>query len=92
MNVTSISDFRKDAKKYFDQVIDDQDPLIITRSDGQTIVAVPLDQYNSMTETEYLLSNPANRKHLMESISQLRRGKTIKKTIEELESYEQKVG
>lgn len=49
MNVTTISNFRKDAKKYFDQVIETHDILLITRTDGQTIVALPLDQYNALT-------------------------------------------
>ena len=75
MKITSISDFRKDTKKYFDQVIDDQDALLITRSDGQTIVAIPLDQYNSIAETEYLLSSPANRERLLQSLADLRAGK-----------------
>ena len=75
MKVTSISDFRKDTKKYFDQVIDDQDALLITRSDGQTIVAIPLDQYNSIAETEHLLSSPANRERLLQSLADLRAGK-----------------
>ena len=60
MNVTSISNFRKDAKAYFDQVIDDQDVLLITRNDGQTVVVMTLDQYNSQVETDYLNSSPAN--------------------------------
>jgi PHD/YefM family antitoxin component YafN of YafNO toxin-antitoxin module len=40
MNVTSISKFRKDAKAYFDQVIDDKDVLLITRNNGQTVVVM----------------------------------------------------
>ena len=64
MNVTSISNFRKDAKAYFDKVIDDKDVLLITRNDGQTVVVMTLDQYNSQVETDYLNSSPTNRKHL----------------------------
>jgi antitoxin YefM len=75
MNVTTISDFRKSAKKYLDQMVDDQDILVIARSNGQSIVAMPLDQYNSLSETDYLNSSQANRKHLEESIAQLRAGK-----------------
>jgi len=75
MNVTSISKFRKDAKAYFDQVIDDKDVLLITRNDGQTVVVMTLDQYNSHAETDYLNSSPANRKHLEKSMAALRAGK-----------------
>lgn len=78
MNVTSISKFRKSAKAYFDQVIDDKDVLLITRNDGQTVVVMTLDQYNSQVETDYLNSNAANRKHLEISIASLRAGKLEK--------------
>lgn len=81
MNVTSISKFRKDAKAYFDQVIDDHDVLLITRNDGQTVVVMTLDQYNSQTETDYLNSTPANRKHLEASIASLRAGRIEKHTL-----------
>ncbi len=81
MNVTSISKFRKDAKAYFDQVIDDHDVLLITRNDGQTVVVMTLDQYNSQTETDHLNSTPANRKHLEASIASLRAGRIEKHTL-----------
>lgn len=74
MNVTSISKFRKDAKAYFDQVIDDKDVLLITRNDGQTVVVMTLDQYNSQVDTDYLNSSTANRKHLEKSIASARAG------------------
>jgi antitoxin YefM len=78
MNVTTISKFRKDAKAYFDQVIDDKDVLLITRNDGQTVVVMTLDQYNSQVETDYLNSTAANRKHLQKSIADARAGKVEK--------------
>ncbi len=78
MNVTTISKFRKNAKKYFDQVVDDQDVLLITRNDGVTVVMMSLDQYNSQSETDYLNRSPANRKHLEASMAELRAGELEK--------------
>lgn len=78
MQVTSISDFRKDAKKYFDQVIEDQDILLITRTDGKTTVMMTLDEYNSKTETEYLLSNSVNAERLKRSLKDAAEGKVVK--------------
>lgn len=75
MNVTTISKFRKNAKNYFNQVIDDQDTLLITRNDGQTVVLIPLDTFNSYNETEYLLSNSVNAKRLRKSIEDAKAGK-----------------
>lgn len=76
MKITTVSNFRKDVKKYFDQVIEDQDVLVITRSDGQTTVMMTLEQYNSTAETEYLLRLPANAEHLRQSIADAHAGKT----------------
>jgi len=75
MNVTTISKFRKNAKNYFDQVIDDQDTLIITRNDGQMVVVMSLNQFNSQVETDYLNSTKANREHLRKSIESLKAGR-----------------
>jgi antitoxin YefM len=77
MNVTTISSFRKDSKKYFDQVIDDQDILLITRNDGQTIVAMPLEQYNAKKETDYLLASVANAKRLRRSLNDAQAGRVV---------------
>jgi antitoxin YefM len=78
MNVTNISKFRKNAKDYFDQVIEDKDTLLITRNDGQSVVVMTLDDYNSKVETDYLNSSDANRRHLEKSIAQARAGKVEK--------------
>lgn len=83
MNVTSISSFRKDAKTYFDRVVEDEDVLLITRNDGQTVVMMTLDQYNSKAETDYLNSSAANRKHLERSIASLKAGRVKKHNLTE---------
>ena len=83
MNVTTISNFRKDTKSYFDQVIDKQETLIITRNDGQTVVVVSLDRYNSQVETNYLNSTTANKRHLQMSINSLKTGKLQKHKLVE---------
>lgn len=84
MNVTTISKFRKNAKSYFDQIIEDKDTLLITRSDGQTVVVMTLDDYNSKVETDYLNSSEANRKHLEKSIAQAKAGKVEKHDLIEV--------
>ena len=84
MNVTTISKFRKNTKDYFDKVIEDKDTLLITRSDGQTVVVMTLDDYNSKVETDYLNSSEANRKHLEKSIAQARAGRVEQHKLKEV--------
>lgn len=84
MNVTTISRFRKNAKDYFDKVIEDKDTLLITRNDGQAVVVMTLDDYNSKVETDYLNSSKANREHLERSIAQARASKVEKHRLTEI--------
>jgi antitoxin YefM len=42
---------------------------------------ISFDEYNSMKETNYLLSSTKNREHLEESIKQLHDGKTVQKDL-----------
>jgi len=66
-------------KYYFDVISESKDVIIIPRNnnDDDAIVIMSIKEYNSLTETEYLLSSPANRKRLEESINQVKEGKTI---------------
>ncbi len=88
MNVTTISQLRKNAKQYLDKVVNDQDILVVARSNGQSVIVMPLEQYNAMSETEYLNASPANRRRLEKSMAEAGAGKFIEKTIEELKQYE----
>lgn len=88
MRVASTSSFRKNMKKYVDQVHNDHIPLILTRSDDVNVVISSLDDYNSRAETDYLNRSPENRRRLAQSIKEINEGKVIKKTLEELRAYE----
>jgi antitoxin YefM len=85
MLVANISQFRKDLKFYIDSVTDNHDTLIVN-GNGKTVVVMSLDDYNATIETQYLLSTEANRNMMKKSMEQLKDGKVISKTIEELES------
>jgi antitoxin YefM len=75
MKITSTSKFRKDIKRYVDEIDQDQEPLVITRSDNVSVVVLPLATFNSYAETDYLLRSPANAKRLRRSLEQARIGK-----------------
>jgi antitoxin YefM len=70
MKVTTISGLRKNLKSYIDHVADTSDMLIVS-GNGKKIVMISLEDYNSLDETAYLLSNKSNAKRLKESIATL---------------------
>lgn len=64
-----------------DQVCEDHDPLIITRKNNQNVVLLSLDDYNSILETQYLLSTKANTEHLINSLADAKAGKVFEKEL-----------
>ena len=84
MQVVNFTEARNNLKSLCDTVYADSEEVIVNRKNGENVVIISLDQYNSMQETDYLLNTPKNRKHLLESLNQLDKGETVSKTFEEL--------
>jgi antitoxin YefM len=81
MQVVSMTEARNNFKAIFDAVYNDNDEVIIHRKGKENVVVIPLSEYNSIKETNYLLSNKNNAKSLQESIKQLREGKFTQKDL-----------
>ena len=83
MLVANVSEFRKNLKHYIDSVAANNDTLIVN-ANGKSVVVISLEDYNSIEETEYLLSTPANKKMMYKALEEINSGKIIGKTSEEL--------
>lgn len=77
MKAVTYSEARQELKSLMDSVCKDHEPLIVTRKRGENVVMISQEDYESLMETEYLLSSPANAMHLLESLKQARSGKRI---------------
>jgi len=74
MDVLSYSDTRANLKDVMDRVVDNHQPVVITRQKAEAVVMVSLSDWNAMEETLHLLSRPANAERLRAAISQLEAG------------------
>ena len=75
MKVVSYSHARNSLKTILDGVVQDADVTIISRRDAEgDAVVMSLDSYNSIMETLYLTSNPANAAALARAIGQDKAG------------------
>jgi antitoxin YefM len=81
MLTTTISDFRKDIKRYLDKVTENFETLIINRGKDSGIVIMSLDEYNSLNATHYELSSKTNERRLDAAIEKLKKGDSFTKEL-----------
>ena len=81
MLTTSISDFRKDIKRYLDNVTENFETLIINRGKDSGVVVISLDEYNSLYATQHELSSKVNEARLDSAIEKLKSDSTFQKDL-----------
>lgn len=81
MIIANVSDFRKDIKSYLDKVTKNFETLIINRGKDSGIVVMSLEEYNSLTATNYELSSRKNEMRLDAAIEKLKNGNSFEKQL-----------
>jgi antitoxin YefM len=74
MKTLSSTQLRANLSAVMDQVNDDHEPVIVTRTRGKPVVLISLEDWASMDETTYLLSSPKNAERLLEAVRGLKAG------------------
>lgn len=70
----SYSESRAKYAETLESVVADREEVVITRPGRDPVVIVPLDDYQSLKETVYLLSSPENARRLVTAIERLESG------------------
>ena len=83
MQVVNYTEFRKNLAENLNMVNDNSEVVVVSRSKGKNVVVMSLEEYNSIQETLYLVSEKANRKRLDEAIEEMNSGKFLKHGLNE---------
>ena len=66
MIAATYTDLRSNVKGYLDRVVKDSDNVIVNHGNGSAMVIMSLEEYESLMETAYVMSQP----DLIEAIRQ----------------------
>jgi antitoxin YefM len=83
VDAVSYTTARANLAATMTRVCQDHEPIIITRSNADSVVMLSLDDYKALEETAYLLRTPKNARRLLASIAQLESGQGAEKKITE---------
>jgi len=75
MQAVTYSEARHGLKSFMDTACSNHEPILITRRKNESVVLLSLEDYESLMESEYLLSSPANAARLIQSIQEAQSGK-----------------
>ena len=74
MRTTSSTELRRTLTATLDRLVDDHEPVIITRGGGRpAAVLMSIEDFASYEETRYLLHTPANDERLLKAVHELDR-------------------
>lgn len=71
MLAMNYAQFRKELKTNLDKIVDNCEPIVVTRKENRNVVIMSEEAYENMLENMHLLGNKANYDWLMDSMTQL---------------------
>lgn len=83
MRITNFTELRNNLKQILEESSDQHEPVFIKRPKQSTMVMLPLEDYEALKETAYLLSTRNNAEHLRQSLHNAQQGRVSKGNIED---------
>jgi antitoxin YefM len=74
MEVISYSDTRERLKDVMDRVVENHEPVVISRQKAESVVMVSLSDWHAIEETMHLLSSSTHAQRLKSAIDELNAG------------------
>ncbi len=86
MSTITYSTARDHLAEVWDKTVSTREPVVVSRRGTESIVLLPLEEWEGLQETAHLLRSPANAKRLLAALNRLDHGKGEVLSVEALAS------
>ena len=80
----TYTEARANFASLWDRVIDDRQAAIIHRRGKEDVVMLPASEFSWILEAAHIFRSPNNAERLLEAIQEMKEGKGIEMTVDEL--------
>jgi antitoxin YefM len=87
MSTITYSTARDHLAEVWDKTVSTREPVIVSRRGAESIVMLPLEEWEGLQETAHLLRSPANARRLLAALNRLDSGEGDILSIESLERH-----
>ena len=74
MSIITYSTARDHLAEVWDKTVSTREPVVVSRRGTESIVLLPLEEWEGLQETAHLLRSPANAKRLLGALDRLDSG------------------
>jgi len=87
MSTITYSTARDQLAEVWDKTVSTREPVIVSRRGAESIVMLPLEEWEGLQETAHLLRSPANARRLLAALNRLDTGEGDILSMESLERH-----
>ena len=87
MSTRTYSTARDHLAEVWDKTVSTREPVIVSRRGAESIVMLPLEEWEGLQETAHLLRSPANARRLLAALNRLDTGEGDILSMESLERH-----
>jgi antitoxin YefM len=77
MTALTVREAKNDLENVVQRVLTQADPTILTTDEGEQVILLSFDEYKSIQETDFLLSNPRTATELYQALEQVKQGQVV---------------
>ena len=86
MSTITYSAARDHLAEVWDKTVSTREPVVVSRRGSESIVLLPLEEWEGLQETAHLLRSPVNAKRLLAALNRLDHGEGEVLSVEALAS------